>query len=420
VRALFGIAWRSAWNRRFTLTLTVLSIALSTFLLLGVERIRTEMRENFSSSVSGTDLIVGARTGSTQLLLYSVFRIGAATNNMQWKSVQALAEHPGVDWVVPLSLGDSHRGFAVLATTPDYFEHFHYGNRQPLRMREGKPFSDLFDAVIGAEVADQLGYRVGQKITLAHGTGELNVAEHADKPFTVVGVLERTGTPVDRTVHIGLPAMQAIHLEWVGGAPMPGVKIAADQVRKFDLTPKNVTAALVGLKNRAAVFAVQRWVSTYSGEPLMAILPGVALDELWRVIGVGENTLLLMSALVALVSLAGLVSVVMAGLNERRRELAVLRAVGAGLRHVLALLALEGALVTLLGVAIGFVFAALGIALLSPWLQAQFGLALRLSEPTLNEWLLLGSLLAAGWLASLLPGIRAYRLSLADGLCPRT
>ncbi|WP_341889488.1 ABC transporter permease [Variovorax sp. YR752] len=419
MKALFSIAWHSAWNRRFTLALTVFSIALSTFLLLGVERIRTELRENFASSVSGTDLIVGARTGSTQLLLYSVFRIGAATNNISWKSVQALQAHPGVDWVVPLSLGDSHRGFSVLATTPEYFSHFRYGDRQTLKLREGKPFDALFDAVVGAEVADKLGYHVGQKITLAHGSGELNVAEHADKPFTVVGVLARTGTPVDRTVHIGLAAMEAIHLEWVGGAPMPGVKIPAEQVRKFDLTPKNVTAALVGLKNRAAVFGVQRWISTYTGEPLMAILPGVALDELWSVIGIGENALLLMSALVALVSLAGLVSVVMAGLNERRRELAVLRAVGAGLRHVLALLALEGALVTVLGVLLGVTMAVLGIALLSPWLQAQFGLTLSLSEPTLNEWLLTASLLVAGWLASLLPGIRAYRLSLADGLSPR-
>ncbi len=419
MKALFAIAWRSAWNRRFTLALTVLSIALSTFLLLGVERIRTELRANFSSSVSGTDLIVGARTGSSQLLLYSVFRIGAATNNMRWKSVEALAAHPGVDWVVPLSLGDSHRGFSVLATTPAYFRHFRYGERQALVLREGAPFAGLFDAVVGAEAADRLGLRVGQQITLAHGSGQLNVAEHSDKPFIVVGVLARTGTPVDRTVHIGLEAMEAIHLEWRSGAPLPGVKIPAEQVRKFDLAPRNVTAALVGLKNRAAVFAVQRWVSTYGEEPLMAILPGVALDELWSVVGIGENALLLMSALVALVSLAGLVSVVMAGLDERRRELAVLRAVGASLRHVMALLALEGALVTLLGIAIGLVLSVLGIALLSPWLQSEFGLALRLSEPTLNEWFLTGGLLAAGWLASLLPGLRAYRLSLADGLSPR-
>ncbi len=339
-----GIAWRSAWNRRFTLALTVLSIALSTFLLLGVERIRTELRENFASSVSGTDLIVGARTGSTQLLLYSVFRIGAATNNMLVEERAGAVGAPGRRLggaAVARRFAPRLRGAGHF--TPTTSTHFRYGDKQTLKLREGKPFSELFDAVVGAEVADKLGYHVGQKITLAHGSGELNVAEHADKPFTVVGVLARTGTPVDRTVHIGLAAMEAIHLEWVGGAPMPGVHIPAEQVRKFDLTPKNVTAALVGLKNRAAVFGVQRWISTYTGEPLMAILPGVALDELWSVIGIGENALLLMSALVALVSLAGLVSVVMAGLNERRRELAVLRAVGAGLRHVLALLALEGA-----------------------------------------------------------------------------
>lgn len=417
--ALFSIAWRSAWNRRFTLVLTVLSIALSTLLLLGVERIRTQLRDSFSSAVSGTDLIVGARTGSTQLLLYSVFRIGSATNNIAWQSVQALSAHEGVDWVVPLSLGDSHRGFAVLATTAAYFTHFHYGDHQALVLREGQPFDALFDAVIGADVAERLGYRVGQRITLAHGTGELTVAEHADKPFTVVGILARTGTPVDRTVHIGLQAMEAIHLDWRGGAPMPGLRVPLAQLGQMDLTPKNVTAALVGLKNRAAVFGVQRWVSTYGGEPLMAVLPGVALDELWDVIGVGENALLLMSALVALVSLAGLVAVVLAGLDQRRRELAVLRAAGAMLRHVLALLALEGALVTLAGVVIGATAAALGIALLSPWLQAHFGLALALSAPTANEGLLVGALLLAGWAASLLPALRAYRLSLADGLSPR-
>ncbi|MDM0122926.1 ABC transporter permease [Variovorax arabinosiphilus] len=414
--ALFSIAWRSAWNRRFTLVLTVLSIALSTLLLLGVERIRTQLRESFSSAVSGTDLIVGARTGSTQLLLYSVFRIGSATNNIAWQSVQALSAHESVDWVVPLSLGDSHRGFAVLATTPAYFKHFHYGDHQALVLREGRPFDALFDAVLGADVAERLGYRVGQRITLAHGTGEL-VAEHADKPFTVVGILARTGTPVDRTVHIGLQAMEAIHLDWRGGAPMPGLRVPVAKLGEMDLTPKNVTAALVGLKNRAAVFGVQRWVSTYGGEPLMAVLPGVALDELWDVIGVGENALLLMSALVALVSLSGLVAVVLAGLDQRRRELAVLRAAGAMLRHVLALLALEGALVTLAGVVLGASATAVGIALLSPWLQAHFGLAL--SAPTANEGLLVAALLLAGWAASLLPALRAYRLSLADGLSPR-
>ncbi len=427
MNALFGIAWRSAWNRRGTLVLVALSIALATMLLLALERMRTDVRESFSQSVSGTDLIVGARTGPVQLMLYAVFRIGGATNNIRMASVEAIAQHRAVAWVVPIALGDSHRGHPVLGTVPAYFEHFLYGDRQPLALREGRAFSGtldgLYEAVLGAEVAQALGYKLGDRIVLTHGAGGPGgalAAEHADKPFTVVGVLARTGTPVDRTVHVSLQAIEAIHLDLAGGAPLPGMKIAPEQARKFDLAPKQVTAALDGLKSRVAVFAVQRFVQGYEGEPLLAVLPGVALDELWQAIGIGERALLGMSALVALVSLAGLVAVVLAGLNERRRELAVLRAVGAAPRHVLLLLAAEGALVTVVGAAAGALAAALGVALAGPWMQSAFGITLRLGAPTAAQWALLGAVLAAGMLASLVPGWRAYRLSLADGLSPRS
>jgi putative ABC transport system permease protein len=436
MRALLPLAARSAWDRRATLLLTVLSIALSTLLLLGVERIRTDVRAGFSDAVSGTDLVVGARTGPVPLMLHAVFHLGSATNNIRWQSVQDLAAWPQVDWVVPLSLGDSHRGFPVLATTPAYFEHVRYGDRQALRLQAGKRPDGLFDAVVGAEVAARLGYRVGQRIVLSHGdshdddddhgSGDRGAprgparAGHADLPFIVVGVLARTGTPADRTVHIGLPAMEAIHLGWAGGAPMPGVRFGPEQLRKFDLTPREVTAALVGLKDRAAVFAVQRRVGDYAPEPLLAVLPGMALDELWAIVGVGERALLLMSALVALVSLAGLVSVVLAGLQQRRRELAVLRAVGAGPRHILLLLAAEGVLTTLAGMLLGLLATAAATVLAAPWLQARFGIALHAGPPTAPQWLLLGALLAAGWTASVLPALFAYRLSLADGLSPRS
>ena len=415
---LFRLAWRSAWNRRMSLGLIVCSIALAAFMLTGIERIRTDLRDGFTSAVSGTDLVVGARTGSVNLLLYAVFRVGAATNNIRWSSVQAIERQRGVDWVVPLSLGDSHRGFPVLATTPAYFERFRYGAGQPLVFRSGRSMLDLFDAVIGAEVASRFGYRLGESISLAHGSGVLNIADHADKPFVVAGILARTGTPVDRTVHIGLEAMEALHVDWVGGTPMPGKRIGPEEVRRMDLRPRAVTAALIGLENRTAVFSVQRRINTFPDEPLMAILPGVALDELWEVVGVGERGLLLMSGLVALVSMAGLMSVVLAGLDQRRRELAVLRAVGAGPHHVLALLALEGLIVTIVGIAIGIAALAVALLVLGPWLQAEFGLAVH-PGPTSMQWILLAGLLLAGWLASLLPGWRAYRLSLADGLQPR-
>ncbi len=424
MRALLHVALRSALNRRGTLMLVVLSIALATALLLSLERLRTDIRSSFGQSVSGTDLVVGARTSPVQLMLYAVFRVGGASNNIRMESLQAVAQHRAVAWVVPLSLGDSHRGRPVLGTTPDYFERFAYGDQKKLALAQGRAFAGtldgLYEAVIGAELAQALGYQLGQKITLSHGSAEVLAQQHADKPFSVVGVLARTGTPVDRTVHVSLQAIEAIHLDWAGGAPLPGMKIAPEFARKFDLQPKQVTAALVGLKNRVAVFNVQRFVAAYEGEALLAVLPGVALDELWSVVGPGEQALLAISALVALVSLASLVAVVLAGLNERRRELAVLRAVGAGPRHVLWLLALEGALVTLAGALLGALAAAVAVVLAGPWLQQQFGITLVPSAPTWQQWGLFGAVLVAGMLASLVPGWRAYRLSLADGLSPRT
>ncbi|MCU0968020.1 MAG: ABC transporter permease [Rubrivivax sp.] len=421
---LATIAARSAWHRRGTLALVVFSIALAAFLLLAVERLRLDLRSSFSNAVSGTDLVVGARTSPVQLMLYAVFRIGGATNSVRMDSLREVASHRAVAWMVPLALGDSHRGRPVLGTTTAYFEHFRFGDRQPLVFGEGRAFAGtldgLYETVLGAEVAAAFGYRLGDRITLSHGLGDAISADHADKPFTVVGILGRTGTPVDRTVHVSLEAIEAIHLDWAGGAPIPGLRIAPEQARKFDLEPKQVTAALVGLKSRAAVFVVQRHVAAYEGEALLAVLPGVALDELWEVLGVGERALLGMSALVAVVSLAGLVAVVLAGLDARRRELAVLRAVGAGPRHVLALLAIEGSLVTAAGALIGALAAAAFTVGAAPWAQRWFGVSLQGDAPTGTQWLLVGAVLAAGMLASLVPAWRAYRLSLADGLSPRS
>lgn len=430
MNSLLGIARRSAWNRRSTLAWVVVSLALATALLWTLERLRHDIRHSFSQSVSGVDLIVGARSSPVQLMLFSVFHIGSVPQSMSMDSVQQLSQHRSVSWVVPLSLGDSHRGFPVLGTTPAYFQHFAYGDKQPLALQQGAVFAGnldgLYEAVIGAEVAHKMGYGLGQRITLGHGMHDHDhdheveeADEHADKPFKVVGILAPTGTPVDRTVHVSLQALQALHLDWVAGTPMPGGQIPADQARKFNLEPEEVTAALVGLKSRAAVFNVQRFVNQYEAEALMGVMPGVALGELWSVLGVGENALLAVSALVALVSVVSLVAVVLAGLNERRRELAVLRAVGAGPRHVLGLLTLEGVWVTFAGVVLGVLLAQAGMALATPWLQQSLGIRLQTAAPLPSQLALAGAVFLAGLLASLGPAWRAYRLSLADGLSPR-
>ncbi len=416
---ILALTFPSLWNRKFTVLLTILSIALSVALLLGVEKIRTSARASFSSTISGTDLIIGARTGPVQLLLYSVFRIGNATNNMTWESYQDIASHKSVKWSVPLSLGDSHRGYAVLGTTSDYFEHYRYGRKQQLEFASGEPFDDLFHAVVGSEVASALGYQTGSEIVVAHGTGSVSFANHKDKPFVVSGVLERTGTPVDRTVHVSLNAIEAIHIGWESGAPQAGKQVSAEDARKMELHPEAITAFLVGVKNKIGIFQLQRAVNEYREEPLLAVLPGVALQELWSLIGVAEKALVAVSICVVLIGLVGMLTAILTSLNERRREIAILRSCGARPGHVFTLFIGEAVVVTVTGIALGIGLLYLVLLATQPIIESKFGLYVGISGLTPYDLTLLGIVFVAGALIGAVPAILAYRRSLADGLTLR-
>ncbi len=416
---VLGLAWKSLRNRRFSVGLTVVSIALSVAMLIGVERVRNETRASFANTISGTDLIVGARSGPVQLLLFSVFRIGNPTNNISWQSYQEIASHPKVAWSVPLSLGDSHRGYRVLGTNGDYFRYYRFSREQTLRFEAGGEFADLYDAVIGAEVADKLGYQLDTPLVIAHGGADVGFARHEDKPFRVVGILERTGTPVDRTVHVSLEAIEAIHVDWQSGAPVPGLSISADQARKLDLKPKVITAALFGLKSKIATFQVQRYVNEYKGEPLSAVLPGAALAELWGLIAIAENALLVVSAFVVVVGLFGMLVALLTSLNERRREMAILRSVGARPVHIFALIMGEAAVLTLLGIGLGLALLYLLLLVGRPFIEVHLGLFIEIGSPTAYEFTLLGAVLLAGFLVGSIPSYRAYRMSLSDGLSLR-
>jgi len=418
---LLRLALASLNNRRFTALLTVFAIALSVCLLLAVERVRNETRASFASTISGTDLVVGARSGSVNLLLYSVFRIGNATNNIRWDSYQHFAEHPRVAWAIPISLGDSHRGYRVMGTNTAYFEHYRYGRKQPLQLAEGRSFeSDPFEVVLGAEVASALGYKLDDSIVLAHGVARVSLVQHDDKPFRVVGVLQRTGTPVDRTLHISLAGMEALHVDWQNGMPARGAgRIDAEQARALDLQPQQITAVLLGLNSKIATFTLQREINQYRGEPLLAILPGVALQELWSLMGTAEKALFVVSLFVVLTGLIGMLTAILTSLNERRREMAILRSVGARPWHIAALLIIEAFGLALAGTLLGLALLYIGIAIAQSPLQSLYGLYLPLAWPSAYEWGLLGAILLAALLMGSVPAWRAYRQSLADGLSIR-
>ena len=414
---ILRLALASLAARALTVAMTIIAIALSVALFLGVEKVRTGAKASFADTISGTDLIVGARSGSVQLLLYSVFRIGNATNNLTWKSYQDIAARTEVDWIVPISLGDSHRQFRVMGTTPAFFDHYKYRSGKSLAMRDGAIISDLFDAVIGADVATTLGYNIGDPIVVAHGLASF--IEHEDQPFRVSGILEKTGTPVDRTVIVSVQAIEAIHVDWQTGVQRPGKATPADVIRQMELEPQAITAALVGVKSRLRVFGLQRSINEYTQEPLLAILPGVALQELWQIVGIAETALIGVSIMVVVTALIGMMATIFSSLNERRREMAIFRAMGARPRVVLGLLVLEAVLMAALGAILGLALLYVGLFVGQPLIDSAFGLWLPIEAPTLRElWAMFG-VIVAGAIVSMVPAFRAYRMSLADGMMVR-
>jgi putative ABC transport system permease protein len=405
------LAFRSLVNRRLTSSLTILSVALSVALLLGVERVRLGARDSFSNTISQTDLIVGAKGGTIQLLLYAVFRMGTATANVSFETYEKIRSLPQVAWTIPYSLGDSHRGFRVVGTNTDFYDRYRYRREGRVEFAQGRVPSGVFDVALGSSVAKKLGYKVGDRIVLAHGISEISLQSHDDKPFTVVGILRQTSTPIDRSVYTTLEGIEAIHVDWQDGAPpMAGQEVSAAEIQNQKLEIKQITAFLLGAKSRMDTLRLQRDINEYEDEPLMAIIPGVALSELWDGIAYAEDALRVVSAFVVVVGLLGMLISIYNSLNERRREMAILRSVGAGPGLIFSLLILESSALTVAGCVSG------SLALYGTLFLVQ---PIPINLPHVEEWFYLGAVLVLGLLLGAVPAWRAYRNTLFDGLTIR-
>ena len=411
---LLKLSFNSLYARLLTVGMTILAISVSLMLYMSVEKLRTSAYTSFTDTISQTDLIIGARASSVQLMLYSVFRIGNATNNITWESYQDILDKDEVDWAVPISLGDSHKGFRVMGTTKDFFTRYKYRGGQSIIVEKGFLFNDLYDVVLGAGVAEKLEYGIDSPLIVAHGLQSFS--DHDDQPFRVSGILKKTGTPVDNTVIVSLAAIEAIHVDWSTGAKIPGLETPIEEIRKMDLTPKNITAALLGVKSKLTIFSLQRWINNYPEEAMTAILPGAALQELWRVVGVVENLLLGISVVVIFTTLIGMTAIMFSSLSERRREMAIWRAMGASPFTIVGLLMLEAIFISLLSIILSLVLLFISLNVLQPWIDYNYGILVNVEMLSINDVYVFALFIFASMLISLLPALRAYWFSINDGM----
>lgn len=245
--------------------------------------------------------------------------------------------------------------------------------------------------------------------------------DHDQLPFEVVGILERTFTPVDRAIYVTLEGITAIHLGWESGAPpMPGQEVVAEDVLAMEEIPvSQITSFFLGAESRAYTLQLQRDISTDEEEPLTAVIPGVALSEMWRGIGYAEDGLRVISGFVVLVGILGMLVSIYTSLDARRREMAILRALGAGPRRIVSLLVLEAGLLATFGALLGVAFVYGGLAGLQPWLEGRFGLQIPIRVLDQVQMMYVGAVVVLGFVAGLVPAFKAYRTALHDGLSVR-
>jgi putative ABC transport system permease protein len=400
----------SLWSRRVMAILTCTSIAISMLVIIGVEHLRAEVKNNFERTVSGVDLIVGSRTSGINLLLFSVFKIGNPSNNIQWNSYQYITNKSQVAWSVPISMGDSHQGFSVIGTTTHYFEYYKYGNKQTISFGQGEPFKRLYEVVLGAGVAKKLGYKLNQSLVMSHGTGNVSFTHHDDHPFKVVGILKPTGTPADQSLYIPLQSIDILHqTKHVHDELLTEVPLG----QKYQ---PQLSAFLLGTKSKIAVLRLQRDISQYKQEPLSAILPALALRELWQIVGAVEISLRIISWLILTTALICMTTMLLASMKERERELAVLRALGAKAHIIIILIGAEALLLTLLGAFAGYILVTVGLLFSQPLLELHFALYISpyVNLVAVGHFFLIAA--CGAILLSFIPAIFAYKKSLLSGL----
>ena len=414
---MLSLLLKSMRSRIIPTSLVTISLMASMVLLLSIERIQQGTEEGFNQSISGVDAIIGPRSSSLELVLYTVFHLGRPTNNITTKTINDVKQRSDISWLVPIALGDSHRGYRVIATEPNYFQHIRYGNNQPLTFSKGAPFAELSEATLGSDVAEKLNYSVGSEIQITHGSIESIGSKHDDFSFTVTGVLNKTGTPIDQAIFLDLKGYELLHLGWKSGKKVFSLEdIDLSSLPPDALNPKAVTAAFVGLKSKLTIFNFSKNIREYTEEAISAVIPGIALSELWSIVGLVDKGFQLLSWIIIAISLIAMVTLIIASLDNRKQEMTIYRANGASPKFLAAMVICESLVIGLVAI----IGAIILVTAVTYFATSQLNLALGISPSfkwtSLDEIKVFGIILLSGALSSLIPAAMVFRKNLHQAL----
>jgi len=408
---------RSLWRHRLSTLVTAGSVALAVGLVMAVFSLDRQAYTAFTTGSGGFDAVLGARGSQLQLVLNSVFHLETSPGNIPWSLYQAIASDPRVEVAVPYALGDNYRGHRIVGTTEKLFTTFESRPGRPLSVAEGGRLfdPDRREAVLGSIAAQQTGLVPGSTFNPFHGLVFDETAQHAEV-FTVVGVLEPTGTPIDRVIWVPLESVYRMGGHVLRGA---GESYEAREGESIPDEHKEVSAVMLGLRSPQAGFVLNQTINRQGKIATLAWPIARVMADLLDKLGWVQRILSLVAYLVVLIAGAAILASVYNTIGERRHEIAVLRALGARRSRVLSVIVAEAMVIAGGGALLGFVVLAAILVPAAALIQAQTGVVVELLafHPAMI-WTPL-AMTALGALAGLIPALRAYATDVSRNLVPR-
>ena len=396
------IVARSLRQHALSTTVTALSIALAGGLLMAVWVVKTQARAVFTQTDGGFDAVLGTRSSPLQLVLNSVFHVESSPGNVPLEDFLEIQRHPSVSVAVPIAVGDNYQGFRLVGTTLDLFEKVEYSPGRRLQaLLPGRFFDPLRrEAVVGSFAAQRLGLRYGDEFHPSHGLRESEEHDH-EETYTVVGILEPSNTPADRII-------------WI---PLAGLQLMSGHAEEAS---SQVSAVLLKLQTPMAGKTLDKTYNKDGNRLTLAWPIGTIMAQLLDRIGWIEQVLALVAVLVAVIAAASILASIYNSMNERRREIAILRALGARRHTVFGAVVLEATAIAAWGALGGFAVYAVILHGTSTVLRAETGVVLDPWAPhAVMAWAPVAMTLL-GSLAGLVPAVKAYQTDVAEHLTPHS
>ena len=386
----------------------MLGVALVTAIIL----LRQESEEAFNQTATGYELIIGPKGSSLQLTLNTVYQIGVPIQNMPLSTYELLKNDKRVKLAIPYVLGDNFKNFRLIGTVPEIFTEFEYKKGTRYSISSGKFFENDFEAVIGNETAQRTGLKPGDTFTGSHGVDSYEGAEaHDEFRFKVTGILEKTFTPIDRVIFVTMNSVWKIHHHEEKNAMDTAVSLNSQNT---------ITSVLLKLKNPVYFDLVRRQINDnkYEGISAQAILPVFEIKQLFDIIGNINSILLVIAYLVIFVAAISILVSLYNSMNERKRDIAIMRSLGAPRFTILKIIVLEGALISFTGAVSGVLLGHIVIFIMKSKISDLAGIQITGTTFNISELYILAGTVLLGIFASMIPAIKAYKTDVAKNLNP--